>query len=839
MRPVRRAAVALAGAAAFAAPVAMAAPTAPADLVPAAPASDPVAARDAALDAALAWRDVLGATRAPALPAPGDTRAVILLLKDPPAAAADPEDRAAAAAAVTAQQDALQPVLADLGATITFRYRVLVDAVAVSVPAGRVESLGTLAEVEAVVPVGYLSPAQVAPSIPADAPAGERAAPAVSGPAGAPAHIALIDAGVDASHPWLGGGIGPTFPIIGGADLVDGDADPAPGPGDPALEAHGTQMASLVLRDPALQGLPPDAVPRLLVYRVVTGEPAGGRVQALARTDRVLAALEKAVDPNADGDPRDHADVILLGVAGAFDGGGVDPVAQALASADRVGSTVVAPSGNDGPTFARPGAVGGPAAAPTVLAVGGASAGTSPRTAHLDAVLGPASARLRDLPLMGAAPPAGPVPVLALRDDAGLSEGARDEDYRSPTGASRALGAAVLVARGDAPLADTARRAAAAGARALLVWDEDGDAAFPAVPGTMGLPIPVLGLGSRQGAALLRLAETRPGLRLTLTADPVTAAPVGVASFSSWGPTADGRQKPDLVAPSVNREAAWPGRGVDGSPQAAPLTGTSAAAAAVAAAALRLRVDRPELGPAAVRSLLIQSARPLPGVAPAREGAGLLAAPAPRALRIEPAIVAATRASGGAARATVTLSDLEGAPGTYVLWFRTAAGERRVGAATVPASGRVRATLRLPRSNGRLVVRTREGVELAGAPVLPSRPARTPGDALGDLQVGQEGGVAEIRVRVGLLRRADGRLRSVRLHGLRLRLLPEDGGAPLPVTGPKAAGALPAATYRFLVAPRLANGLDVPPGRYRVRVDAIGPDGRRLTITGGPLTIRG
>ena len=77
----------------------------------------------------------------------------------------------------------------------------------------------------------------------------------------------------------------------------------SPGAGDPALEAHGTQMASLVLRNTALEGLEPDAVPRLLAYRVVTGEPAGGRVQALARTDRVLAALERAVDPDGNGDP--------------------------------------------------------------------------------------------------------------------------------------------------------------------------------------------------------------------------------------------------------------------------------------------------------------------------------------------------------------------------------------------------------------------------------------------------------------------------------------------------------------------------------------------------------
>jgi hypothetical protein len=277
---------------------------------------------------------------------------------------------------------------------------------------------------------------------------------------------------------------------------------------------------------------------------------------------------------------------------------------------------------------------------------------------------------------------------------------------------------------------------------------------------------------------------------------------------------------------------------VDGSPQAAPLTGTSAAAAAVAAAALRLRVDRPELGPAAVRSLLVQAARPLAGVAAARQGAGLLAPPAPRALRIEPAIVAAAPVAGGG-RATVTLADLEGAPARRVLWLRSGGTERRVGEAVVPASGRARVRLRLPAAAGRLVVRDAAGNELAGAPVLPRRPARTPGDALGVPEVGTEGGVAEVRVRVGLLRRDDGRLRSVRLHGLRLSLLPADGGAPLPVTGGRAAGALPAATYRFLIAPRLADGLDVPAGTYRVRAEAIGPDGRRLTTESAPLTIGG
>jgi hypothetical protein len=836
MRPVRRAAVAIAGAVALAAPVSLAAaPTAPAELVPQAPAPDPLAIRSSALDAAAAWRDTLGAHRAPPLPTPGDTAAVILVLRGPPAAAADPGGRAVAAAQISEQQAALEPVLASLGATVTFRYRVLLDAVAVSVPASRVEALAALSEVAAVVPVGFLAPAQVAAAGPEPVSGASVAAPAVAGPG--PAHIALIDAGVDASHPWLGGGMGPTFPIIGGADLVDGDVDPSPGEPDPSAEAHGTQMASLVLRSPALAGLAPAQLPRLLVYRVVAQEPVAGRLQPLARTDRVLAALEQAVDPNLDGDPSDRAEVILLGLAGAFDGGGVDPVSDALEAADRVGATVVAPAGNDGPTFARPGSVGGPAVARTVLAVGGASAGVSPRTADLEARLGPASARLDGLPLMGPDPAGGGWPVVALRDDAGVSAGGSDKDFQAADGTSRALGALVLVARGDAPIAETARRAAAAGARALAIWDEDGVAGFPAVPGDSGLPLPVVGLGARQGAALMRLAETESGLRVSLRAQPVTATPVTVASFSSWGPTVDGRQKPDLVAPAVARPAAWPGPAVDGSAQTAPLTGTSAAAAEVAALALRFRVDQPGLGPAAVRSLLVQAARPLAGLAAGPQGAGLAAAPRLRALRIEPAIVAA-EASRDGARAEVVLRDLGGRRADYSVWLRSGGSETLVAeGVSVGADGRRRLSLDLPAARGRLVLRTAAGDEAAGAPVLPSRPARTGPAALGEPEVRADARLAEARVRVGVLRQEDGRLRSVRLHGLRIVLVPVGGGAPLPVSGAKQGAAWPAGTYRFLITPRLATGLDVPAGRYRLRVSGVGPEGERLRTESGPFPL--
>ncbi len=234
MRPGRRRVALLAvGAVALAVPAVAAAQASPVELQLA---GTPAAARGTALDAAAAWRETLEAHRAPQLPTPGDTESVILVLAGPAAIAADPDERAAAAAAISARQDEIAPVLASLGATVTFRYRVLVNAIGVRLPAGRLEALAALPEVAAVVPVGFLAPAltgtPAAPTATATA-AADAARP--SAPAGAdavgPAHIALIDAGVDASHPWLGGGIGPTFPVIGGADLVDGDGDPSRRPG--------------------------------------------------------------------------------------------------------------------------------------------------------------------------------------------------------------------------------------------------------------------------------------------------------------------------------------------------------------------------------------------------------------------------------------------------------------------------------------------------------------------------------------------------------------------------------------------------------------------------------
>ena len=573
-------------------------------------------------------------------------------------------------------------------------------------------------------------------------------------------------------------------------------------------------------------------------------EAVGGRLRPLARTDRVLAALDRAVNPDGDGDPSDGAEVIVMGLAAGFDGGGVNPVALALAGADRVGATVVVPAGNDGPTYARPGSVGGPAAAPTAIAVGGLSAAAAPRTADLEAQLGPAAARLGPLPLMGPDPVEAPLPIAFLRAPEGLATGDAPENYRAPDGTSAVQGALAVAARGGGTIAEKAAQAAAAGAAALAVWDVGGPASFPGVPGDGALPLPVVGLGAQQGQALAGLAADQAGLRVAVRPGAAADAPRSLASFSSWGPTADGRQKPDLVAPAVAREAAWPGRGPDGGARQAALTGTSAAAAEVAARALRLRIDRPDLGPRAVHSVLVQSAVPVEGVSARRQGAGAVQPAGDPALRVEPAIVAAVpgRRAGAAATAGIVLGDLSGRAGRYVVSLRTGSGEAPLGGgeARLGPGGRAELRLELPAAGaqGELIVRRAEGGEVAArAPVLPSRPAPTPPDALGVPQIRADSGLAEVQVRVGMLRRDDGRVRSVRLHGVRLELLPRAGGAPLPVAGTKQAWAWPAGSYRFLVARRLASGVAVAPGTYRVRVTGTGPDGTSVRTESGPFTL--
>jgi len=783
-----------------------------------------------AISAAGAWRDVLEAYRAPQLPPPADTESAIVVLDVPPIADHPPEARPGALAQIMLQQASVEPALLGLGATINFRYRAAVNGFGIRVPTGRLALVAELPEVKAIYPVTYLAPAQSSAPDPEGQPLPGATTPPAPGPAAGPepATIALIDAGIQPEHPWLGGGIAPDRLIVGGVDFVNGNPGPQASVQGRFAEAHGTELAGLVLRSPALSGLPPEQAPRMLAYRVVARELVDGRVRPLARSDRVVAALDRAVDPNEDGNLDDRAEVVLLGVARGFDGGGDDPVAIAADAADAAGSLVVAPAGNDGPSFGSVGTVGGPAASVHVLTVGGVGATSDPRTADLELVVGPASAGLTGLPLIGPDPPAGSFPLVVLAGPDGLTSGDEVRDYADAGGRSRVTGAIAVVVRGGGTLATKARAAADAGAVALGVWDQDGPGLFPGIRAGADVPIPVLGLGARQGRVLVE--NPRFSARIVVPAPGTRAA--AVASFSSRGPTTDGQLEPDLVAPAIDVETAYPGP--VGEALVARMSGTSAAAAQVAAAALRLRVDRPELTAADVRSLLVQAAEPLPGVASTDQGAGALRMPGAFPLSITPAVLSGRRSPATPTDLRLTVRNLTVTAGVYRVALSTPDGVVTPPGKPVDVAAGATAELTVEVPPGAEVFRgtahvlAADGTTAGVAPVFAQTTPAVPPAALGTPEIREAGDVAEARVSVGLVGRSGNALVVAPLHHLGLWLVPAGGGPPIRMAGEKQSGDWPAGTYRFMLTRRQQSGKELPAGRYRLRVKALGADGATL-----------
>ena len=186
--------------------------------------------------------------------------------------------------------------------------------------------------------------------------------------------VAVIDTGVDYTHPDLGGAFGPSYKVIGGYDFYNHDSDPMDDNG------HGTHVAGTIAANGEAKGVAPDA--RILAYKTLGREGQG-------TMSDVIAAIDRAMDPNQDGDTSDRADIISMSLGGA--GEATDPVCLAVASAVEAGIVVVAAAGNDGPLM---GTVASPGIAPDAITVGavndtGALAAFSSRGAAPDFVIKP------------------------------------------------------------------------------------------------------------------------------------------------------------------------------------------------------------------------------------------------------------------------------------------------------------------------------------------------------------------------------------------------------------------------------------------------------------------
>ncbi len=749
------------------------------------------------------------------------------------------QERRWTAAALSAQRR-LVSRLAREGVSLhpDYEFARVLDGFSAVVDAGTVPLLERDPDVAGVYPVRVAYPATISARVLSRAdfgPAsGHRPGVEVPGLDGEGVTIALLDTGVDPAVPYLRGR------VLGGVDVIGGDAGALAGvrPDDPSqVERHGTEMAGLLVGAGGPSGLSGVATgATVLPIRVAGWQPDGlGHWAIYARSDQIVAGLDRSVDPNDDGDAHDAARIALVALAEPFAGFADGPEGRAVQGALALDTLVIAPAGNDGAAAAGYGDVSGPGGVPAALTVGALDA--RPRVERARVLVRSGLTTLMDAaaPLAGAVVPTRRLDlrVAAPRGTAvGIHETApRLRDFFTPTGASLVAGRAALVPMGASP-APAAERAAAAGAAAVVLYG----GAAPLTAGGLGLdeavPVPVVSLPA--AAARSALAELAAGAPVTLALRAAgSASNAGrdeVTSFSSGGLGFDGRLKPDVVAAGVALATSDPGANTDGSPRFVTVNGSSTAAAVVAGAAALVAQARPTLDADALKGLIVGTARPLARDPVTVQGAGRVDAAAAAAgeLAAAPATLALGRANraGRHLSATFTLRNLS----AHALNVRFGIRTEDDGAAAVSLSVRPRRVLVQPGRSATVHVHA----------VTRSRPVGT-GAADGAVVARVEGG-AELRVPwaidfrpapVGLIRSASLSARTFAASDTAPALLSIDAGRLLEVSGRPAIVPLRRLDVELWRAGGTEVGLltrmrDVLPGRYRIGLTGRGPAGRRL-----------
>ncbi|KAJ4326673.1 hypothetical protein N0V84_002899 [Fusarium piperis] len=150
--------------------------------------------------------------------------------------------------------------------------------------------------------------------------------------------IAVVDTGVDYTHPDLGGGFGPGFKVAGGHDFA-GDGNWPNGPREPdddpmgIYQDHGTHVAGIVAgQGKNWSGVAPEAT--IYAYKTY----ARGRTEEAINIDAFLAAYEAGVD----------IITASVGLAGGWSDGAWEEVATRLANKGVVITVSVGNGGEGG-----------------------------------------------------------------------------------------------------------------------------------------------------------------------------------------------------------------------------------------------------------------------------------------------------------------------------------------------------------------------------------------------------------------------------------------------------------------------------------------------------------
>jgi subtilisin family serine protease len=560
---------------------------------------------------AAGWRGLVSATRSQV--AVGQR--VIVLLRAPSladrvaragGAATNVQEKRWTQAAIAAQQE----VLADLafrGVAVRpeRRFTRTVNGFSAAVDPSSIPLLERSEAVRGVftVRVAYPAASGRSPLRPSTIEGGLSSMPsALAGFDGSGVTVALLDTGVDTRTPFLHGHALP------GIDVVSNEpqARPRHRPGSPAtLERHGTEMAGIIAGSTGgpLTGVAPNAT--VLPIRVAGWQrDAVGRWSLHARTDQILAGLERAVDPNGDGAVHDAVRIAVVPLGEPFAAFSDGPLARAAAGALELGTLLVAPAGNDGPAGPAFGSISGPGGAPAVLTVAAADLRGRTVEAPLAVRVGLRVLFRRPAPVLGALGPStdASLSLVSIRSGSSLDE------LFDARGLSRIAGRAVLVRAGPAPR-QTVARLARAGAGLVLLAGGGLPAGGLGLHGAAGTPV----LGVPRSLVSLLRSSRRAGGRASVSVGEADAringSAGGVTSFSSQGLGFGGHPKPELAGPGVGVVTAEPGSEADGTSRFVTVSGSSAAAAVVAGEAALLVQARPALDARALRSVLVGTAR--------------------------------------------------------------------------------------------------------------------------------------------------------------------------------------------------------------------------------------
>ncbi|MDB4894324.1 MAG: peptidase [Firmicutes bacterium] len=409
--------------------------------------------------------------------------------------------------------------------------------------------------------------------------------------------VAVIDTGIDYTHPEFGG-----YAQVPNEKVVLAVSYTGEPPADNF--GHGSHVSCIIAGDADYKGTPrgdarfngmaPKA--KLMGYKVLSASGSGSATN-------IILAMEDAVKKGAQ--------VMNLSLGDSM-GDPLSPESSAANNAMLAGVVVCIAAGNSGP---QQSSIGAPGAAHHVITVG---ASTDDGVTVLAAQLIQEGTQPRSLemrPMEGsAALPASPVLELEY-----LSCGMGGKPGDFPT---EAKGRIALVQRGDVTFRDKAMAAEKAGAVACVIYNNHDGSFFGSLGQDAATPkIPVIAMSKADGELMLQ-AIGKPGpvshAKLRLSPEQVPQ-PDHLAEFSSRGPNKDLWIKPELTAPGVNinsatiTQAGLPGGGMPDPSGYISASGTSMATPHVAGAAALLRQAHPDWTSLQIKAALVNTARRMAG----------------------------------------------------------------------------------------------------------------------------------------------------------------------------------------------------------------------------------